>query len=141
MEIRNVNRADLKPLMESGQLTGKMLIGTWPRLTAKRKRNAEGFMETLEAAGTLIRRRFIIRPDNSKPTKDWTPKGGIMFNAATQAQAAAIRAPNGLFLAWSLEGITHPHGEKDHHVNFPTRHAVELYDTIEKVLYRVVDPE
>ena len=153
MEIRNVNRCDLRALLAGtweyeGEIVnlagGKMLQVSWPRLRDKRRRNPEtGLMETIEAAGTFMRRRLILRNSWETPTPsgNYQPAGGIMFNVATQEQAAGIRAVHDLFLLMSIEGVTHPWGEPDHPVNCPLDRVVEIRDTREDILYRVVDPD
>jgi hypothetical protein len=62
-----------------------------------------------------------------------------MFNVATQAQADAIKAKHQLALFMSLEGVTHPHGEKDHPVNVPVDRLIEIRDTHTNVSYIITD--
>lgn len=153
MQIRNINRGDLRALLtgeheHDGVVVnlagGKMLQVAWPRLRDKRVRNPEtGLMETVEAAGTFIRRRLLLRKtwDTPTPSGSYQPAGGIMFNVATQQQAADIRAVHNLFLFLSIEGLTHPHGEPDHAVNCPLDRVVEIRDTHDNILWRVMDDE
>ena len=143
MKVRRIKRTDLRPLLDGPDLRhGHMLIVAWPRLTDKKVRNHEtGVMEVVEPKGSFIRRRCILRSDwtVATPSGSFEPKGGIMFNVPTQAQAAQIRAVNDLYLALSLEGLTHPHGEPDHPVNFPLKHVREIVDTRQDVTFVVED--
>ena len=136
-EIRTINRNDLREFLAGETLRkGHLLRATWPRLTNKKVNG-----EIVEPKGSIVTRRGILRSDWTKPTPSgsFQPKGGIMFNVATQAQADAIKAKNDLFLLMAVEGVTHPHGEKDHPVNLPLKHLIEIEDTHAKVLYRVID--
>ena len=141
MEIREIRRGQLRVILAGDELRkGKMLKLTWPRLRDKRKRNPEtGLMETLEAAGTPITRRLVLRRDWKQPTPsgNFVPKDGIMFNAKTQEEAKKIREEHDLFLFFSLEGNTHPHRENDHPVNVPLDRVTIIEDTRDKVVYRV----
>lgn len=142
MQIRDVKRDELRDLLATDQLRkGHMLVCVWPRLTAKYGKDIEGNRILLEAKGTIVERRCVLRNDWTKPTpsQSFVPKDGIMFNVESQARAAEIRAVNDLALFLSLEGITHPHGEKDHPVNVPLKHLIEIRDTRDDVIYRVTE--
>lgn len=135
--LKLVKREDLRDLLSGSELRkGHLLMATWPRLTNKKVNGV-----VVEPKGSIVTRRGVLRSDWSKPTPsgNFQPKGGIMFNVATQAQADAIKAKNDLFLLMAVEGVSHPHGEKDHPVNLPLKHLIEIEDTHEKVLYRVID--
>lgn len=137
----SVKRAEVKTLLQSPDLRkGHMLEVAWPRLTEKRIKALDG-TTTVEPAGTIIRRRLILRNDWTKPTpsKSFVPAGGHMFNVATKERAEEIKAKHQLALFMSLEGVTHPHGEKDHPVNVPVDRVIEIHDTHTNDSYIVVD--
>lgn len=134
-----VKRENVRQLLDSQTLRhGNMLQVVWPRLTDKTAKIG-GKKVIVEPAGSLVRRRVVLRNDWSKPTKSFTPAGGIMFNVESQEKAMQIRAKNDLYLAYSIEGVTHPFGEKDHPVNIPLSTVLEIYDTHNQVMYRVED--
>jgi len=136
--IKQIKRSELENLLAGDTLRkGKMLEAGWPRITDKKVRQADGTMAVVEPAGTLIRRRLILRSDWSKPTKTFTPAGGIMFNVESKAKADAIKEKHDLYLFLSLEGITHPFGEPDHPVNVPLDRLAFLTDTRENVQYLI----
>ena len=133
--VRKIERQNLPDLLKGPNLrSGKMLIVSWPRLTDKKVKG-----EIVEPKGTIITRRVILRQDWSKPTPsgNFTPKGGRMFNASSDAVVQASRANHSLFLFMSLEGVTHPFGESDHPVNVPLDSVAEIVDTHDKISYRV----
>ena len=142
MRIRDIQRNDLRAFLDGPDLRhGKMLQLTWPRLTDKKVRNpVTKQMELVEPKGAIIERRAILRSDWTQPTpsKSFVPKGGRMFNASSNAKVAEVKAINDLYLLLSLEGLTHPHGEKDHPVNVPLKHLCQIRDTHTKVRYRVI---
>ena len=140
LRINTVYRNELEDLLSSDKLRkGKMLRISWPRKTDKKVKE-NGVVKIVEPAGTLISRRLVLRSDWSKPTKTFTPKGGNMFNVST-AKAEQIKKENQLYLFFSLEGVTHPHGEKDHPVNVPLDRICEIEDLKDRVLYRIMDEE
>ena len=140
MRLETVTRNEMSEIIKGDRLRhGHMLIAIWPRLTDKTVKNENGEKVIVEPAGSLIRRRVILRNDWTKPTKTYEPKGGIMFNVESQEKAAAIRAKNSLHLFLSLEGVSHPHGEPDHPVNVPLAQLMELTDTHSGIMFRVVD--
>jgi len=142
MRIIEKKRSELKPLLIGNELRGgKMLKVAWTRLTDKKVKDENGSLVVVEPAGSLISRRLILRSDWTKatPSGNFEPKGGVMFNAKSKAKAQAISATNQLFLFLSLEGVTHPEGEKDHPVNVPLSRVVEIEDTRDNVVYRIVD--
>lgn len=137
----SVKRSEVKNLLQSQTLRhGHMLEVAWPRLTDKRIQLADG-SATVEPAGTIIRRRLILRNDWTQPTpsKSFVPAGGHMFNVKTQERAEEIKAKHQLALFMSLEGVTHPHGERDHPVNVPVDRLIEIRDTHTNNSYIVVD--
>lgn len=137
----SVKRTEVKALLTSETLRkGHMLEVVWPRLTDKRIKAADG-TTTVEPAGTIIRRRLILRNDWSQPTpsKSYVPAGGFMFNVASAKRAEEIKAKHQLALFMSLEGVTHPHGEKDHPVNVPVDRVIEIHDTRTNDSYIIVD--
>lgn len=142
MRVKTIDRVDLKSFLMTDDLRkGKMLKVIWPRKTDKKVRNPDtGKMEIIEPAGSLIERRLILRSDWTKPTKTYTPKGGVMFNVSKD-KAEKIRKDNHLYLFLSLEGVTHPQGEDDHPVNVPLDRVCEIHDLQEKTLWRIVDVE
>lgn len=139
MRLEIVKRADVRQLLDSPIMRhGNMLQVIWPRLTDKTAK-IDGKKVVVEPAGSLIRRRVILRNDWTKPTKSFVPAGGIMFNVESQEKAQQIRAKNNLYLVYSIEGVTHPLGEKDHPVNIPLSTVLEICDTHNQVMYRVED--
>ena len=140
--INTIERKDLEKVLSSDQLRkGKMLKVSWPRKTDKKVKNPEtGKMEIIEPAGSLVQRRLILRSDWTSPTKTFEPKGGTMFNVSKE-KAEQIKKNNRLFLFLSLEGLTHPQGEKDHPVNVPLDRVCEIHDLQDHTLYRIVDIE
>ena len=144
LEVRRIDRADLTALLDTDACRkGNMLEVSWPRLHDKRRRNEAGEMETVEAAGTLITRRLVLRKPEAwaspTPSGNYQPKGGIMFNVATQAQATAIRNVHTLYLFMALEGKSHPWGEADHPVNVPLDRVSEIYNTATRIFYLIED--
>lgn len=132
-----MKRTDLVDFLKGDTLRkGKMLKIQWPRLTDKKVNG-----EIVEAKGTNVQRRLVLRSDWTKPTPSgsFVPKGGNMFNAENKEKAKAIKAKHNLFLFMSLEGVSHPQGEKDHPVNVPLDRVNEIEDTHEKIVYRVVE--
>ena len=143
MRIRDIQRNDLRAFLDGPDLRhGKMLQLLWPRLTDKKVRNpVTKQMEIVEPKGTLVERRAILRSDWKQPTpsKNFVPKGGRMFNAKSDEAAQKAKAVNDLYLLLSLEGKTHPHGERDHPVNVPLRTLCQIRDTHTDICYRVLN--
>ena len=134
-----VKRENVRQLLDSQTLRhGNMLQVIWPRLTDKTAKIG-GKKVIVEPAGSLVRRRVVLRNDWSKPTKSFTPAGGIMFNVESQEKAMQIRAKNDLYLVWSLEGVSHLYDEHDHCINLPLKHIIEIRDTHTNTTYQIID--
>lgn len=136
MEIK-IDRSDL--LNGDFLQAGRMFEVCWPRLTDKKAKDKDGKTVIVQPKGTEIVRRLVVRSDWTKatPSRSFVPKGGVMFNAVDQASAAMIREVHKLRLFLSLEGVTHPHGEKDHPVNVPFDRVQWIRDTHTDITYRV----
>ena len=145
MATRTIERDDLRALLtgnyihDQGKVVlsgGKMLQVSWPRLTDKTIR-VNGSKVVVEKAGTTITRRLVLRNKwgEATPSNSFVPARGNMFNAATKQEAEISKKKHNLFLFMSLEGKTHPQGEKDHPVNVPLDRVISIRDTREDVTY------
>jgi len=142
MRIVEVERKKLRKLLNGNTLRkGHMLMVAWPRRTDKKARDENGNNVVVEAAGTLIWRRLILKKDWEKPTPSgsYVPAGGHMFNVKSAAEAAAIKKKGNFYLFLSLEGKTHPHGETDHPVIVSLDDVFEIRDCHDDILYRIKD--
>jgi len=145
MLVRDIQRSELRSFLDGPKLRhGKMLQISYSRRTDKKVRNpVTKKMEIVEPKGTLVERRVILRSKDgwkkATPSGSFTPKGGFMFNCKCQADVNRIIVERNLYLFLTLEGVTHPYGEKDHPSCISLDDTCQIKDTHEDICYRVLD--